>query len=169
MSATFDRTRDYAVSLPDHGYDRYPEVSFFHTELDGHRPARETASGHILFHTTSDGHTRAVTVWRDDFSGTAARDLHRSILLIDDGSTVTPYYSAGWSGENSDHPDVVFFHPYPTNPNGRRRDDNGEIIDYRTWIHAPARAFHVKVQPIDARVSVRVEGPRTVTVAGSAG
>jgi hypothetical protein len=71
------------------------------------------------------------------------KDALKSIYLVDDGRTVTPYYVAGWSldvGKGK-----VILHPFPCNPNGETRPDNGRVIDFTTWLHGPRRAYHLKV------------------------
>jgi hypothetical protein len=74
----------------------------------------------------------------------------KSIYLLDDSRTVTPYYVAGWSidvakevsgvGKGS-----IRLHPFPTNPDGKTRPDNGRVINYDTWMLGPRRSYHLKV------------------------
>ena len=61
---------------------------------------------------------------------------------IDDGSAVVPHYVGGWNKKFT----RVFLYPFPVNPDGRRRHDNGRVIDYSTWAIGPRRSYHVKVQ-----------------------
>lgn len=82
---------------------------------------------------------------------TDVKDAHRAVYLIDDGDTVRPHYVGGWAAASKDSEittqrDVVWLYPFPTNPDGRKRPDNGRVVDYSTWALGPRRCYHVKVQ-----------------------
>lgn len=72
----------------------------------------------------------------------------RGIYLIDDGRTVLPLYVAGWPGTH----DRLFLEAMPVNVNEdgtpRMRADRDEQVDYSTWMHGPARAYHLKITQI---------------------
>ena len=69
------------------------------------------------------------------------KDATDAVYLLDDGLTVRAHYVAGWSKDGA----RIYFAPFPTNPDGRTRDD-GRVIDYLTWALGPRRCYHVKVQ-----------------------
>lgn len=72
------------------------------------------------------------------------KDGHNALYLLDDGSTVVPYYVTGW---NDSEPTRVYIQPMPTNPDGAKtRPDNSRPIDYANWALGPRRAYHLKVR-----------------------
>lgn len=95
--------------------------------------------------------TGTITAGRDDiqilaFEWDTPKDATRAVYLLDDGKAVIPYYVAGWDNTNGE----LFIQPFPTNPTGETRPDNGRVIDYSTWRLGPTRAYHLKVKTVDS-------------------
>lgn len=106
--------------------------------LDNHEPRRAEASG-TLDMDEYPGDRGPWIVLRDTSD---LREPTNAVYLVDDGATVTAWYVAGW---NPRDPGVVL-NPFPTNPDGRTRPDNGRVIDYSTWSLGPRRAYHLKIR-----------------------
>lgn len=64
----------------------------------------------------------------------------RAVFLLDDGTSVQPAYTAGWTKDYTS----VFVQPFPVN-DGSIRPDNGREVDFTHWHLSPRRAFHLKV------------------------
>jgi len=76
------------------------------------------------------------------------KDAYQALYLVDDGTTVEPYYVAGYNPKNE--PGTVFLQQFPTN---RMRND-GRMADFTTWMLGPSRAYHLKVREIDGMADV---------------
>lgn len=76
------------------------------------------------------------------FTGEQVPDFDRAVYILDNGQSARPYYVAGY---HDAVPGMVYLHPFPTNPGGRKRTDNGRSIDYSAWKLAPSRCYHVKI------------------------
>lgn len=76
------------------------------------------------------------------------RDATRAVYLMDDGTTVAPYYVAGY---HQDH-QYVIIHPFPVNVNAdgtpRMRADRDEQVNHDMWQLGPRRAYHVKLRAL---------------------
>jgi len=142
----------YATTLPA---DRAPRILTFSAALDAHDVTRAWAYGYaVRYSIQGDDTRRGLAIWRDDFSELSAgrlADLHRAVFLVDDGKTVVPHYVAGWNP--TAHPGAMFLQPYPTNPNGATRPDNGETIDYGTWFASCRVAYHLKVSALSVTLT----------------
>lgn len=110
--------------------------------LDNHEPARAWASGYGVCYLR-----HGYEPWFRFWPGTQLRDLPRSILIIDDGKVALPYYCAGWNDKDTAN-GYVLFQAFPTNPDGRTRPDNGQQVDFSTWVLGPRRAYHLKITPV---------------------
>lgn len=142
-----NRAVQYALNLAS---DRRAYVFAFTCALDNHEPSpRAVAYGHGVSYLWADRQTPGFTVWADEFAALGKRAferLTRAVFVVDDGKTVTPYYCAGWKDSDG----VVMFEPFPTNPDGRKRDDNGRTIDYASWMLGPRTMLHMKTHAADA-------------------
>ena len=102
-----------------------PTRNFYSITAEVYAPMPDT-SGQCVVITTTD----------------EIKDFHRATCLIDDGEAVVPHYVGGWNKKFT----RVFLYPFPVNPDGRRRHDNGRVNDYSTWALGPRRSYQVKVQ-----------------------
>lgn len=112
-------------------------------DLDNYSPVRATASGTLRRGVHPSGHDVIVIDLPDvrqiDCGGRGA------VYLIDDGASVTVWYVAGWNP----HDPGLILNPFPTNPDGATRPDNGRVIDYSSWRQGPKLAYHLKVTRTD--------------------
>lgn len=109
--------------------------------LDNYNPARRTAAGRLgmLDHPVTG--TPTVILPGDDFATS-------DVFALDDGASVTLWYVAGWDGMGL--PDGAFvLNPFPVNPDGRTRPDNGRVIDYSGWLLGPRTMRHLKITRVD--------------------
>lgn len=109
------------------------------TLLDNHEPNRAHAGGYGVRYTRQDG--TPGFVFRPGAAVTGAR---RAVYVLDDGKTAVPYYVCGWQRDQGG----VWVQPFPTNPDGKRRADNGEVIDYSGWALGPCRMYHLKISDL---------------------
>jgi hypothetical protein len=73
------------------------------------------------------------------------------IFIIDDGTTARPYYAGGGSPgnpaplypEGSEPREILY--PFPVNPDGKTRPDDGRVIDFSAWLPGPRKAYLLKV------------------------
>lgn len=117
----------------------------FIVALDNYSPTRQHFAGYLYRYVAEGDRPECIAI--DVYQ---LKDATQAIYLIDDGASVRAFYVAGWQVSN----DVtrVFLHAMPTSPDGRTRPDNGRVIDYSTWQLGPRRAYHVKVDPIPAKL-----------------
>jgi hypothetical protein len=117
------------------------EVVYWHTALDNYVPIhRAEAYGYGVRYTHPVTGSAGFRIYRSD----AIKDARRSIVILDDGRTAVPYYCAGWHAEAG----YVLYQPFPVNPEGKRRPDNGRVIDFNTWMLGPRRMYHFKLSPV---------------------
>lgn len=112
----------------------------FYTHLDNHEPTRADASGSLEVWKFPGNSRETVTI--PDAS--MFKDAERALYLLDNGLSVIPYYVAGWNSEKG----TIHLKAMPTNPNGETRPDNGQVIDFGTWVLGPRRAYHLKIRPV---------------------
>jgi hypothetical protein len=125
------------AAIAEHG----GTVARWSTPLDNHDPARNHASGYGVCYLK-----HGYEPWFRFWPGDQLREVHRAILIIDDGKVAAPYYWVGWNAK--DQADgYVLFASFPTNPHGRTRPDNGQPVD-STWALGPRRAYHLKITPV---------------------
>lgn len=74
------------------------------------------------------------------FSSDVPKQAHHAIYLLDDGSSVTAYYVAGWRPDLSE----IYLQTFPLN-DGTIRPDNGRPVDFSGWLLGPRTAFHLKL------------------------
>jgi hypothetical protein len=141
------QSRAYAESLPAECEAR---VVKYRGPLDSHAVTRAWVGGYAVRYTAKNDAGRALAIWSDDFhemSATARAKLLNAVFLIDDGRTVVPHYVTGWSPASQSG--LIFLHPFPTNPDGRTRSDNGRVIDYDDWFVSARRCYHLRVSPVE--------------------
>ena len=73
------------------------------------------------------------------------------VFIVDDGVTVRPYYSAGFnlSPDPERYPFAPkvphgLIHPFPVN--GGVRADNGQPVNFDSWMLGPHKCYHLKVR-----------------------
>lgn len=111
------------------------------TPLDNHEPVyRAQGSGYGVRYARYDG-TPGFTFW----PGEEIKEARRAVYVLDDGMTAVPYYVCGWKKDGPG----VFLQPLPTNPGGKRRPDNGQVIDFGDWALGPRRMYHLKISAMD--------------------
>lgn len=130
----------------------WPEDRLAGVEVFGWRTAlsnmdwTDHAYGHAIHAPSVHNDGRCVWLLLDT-AQLVRRDTSHTVWVIDDGHTVTPCY--GQIQFTSLDTQIVgpyaLVHPYPVNPNGDRRPDNGRVIDYSTWHLGPARSWHIKI------------------------
>jgi hypothetical protein len=81
------------------------------------------------------------------FTGEAAQLFMKgkSIILVDDGKTVEPHFSAGGNADKG----YILFQPFPTTTSNPTRSDDGRPIDWSYWRVGPSKAYHLKVRPVE--------------------
>jgi hypothetical protein len=120
-----------------HG-NKITETFTFAAALDNYAPVhRSQANGSGEVWTMHDGRERLAIVDAEDLF----KDAFKALYLLDDGSTVTPYYVAGYNPVA--RPGVVFLQTFPVN--GGIREDNGRPANFDTWMLGPARTYHLKI------------------------
>lgn len=126
---------------PDTGA-RYVRNVLFGCALDNYEPVPRRL-GHSLLEEWRE--TDGTIVYRLIGWGEET-DATRALYLIDDGRTVRPYFVASWTNGDTSR---ILLHPFPVNvkPDGtpRLRSDNGQPVDYGTWMLGPRRAYHLKI------------------------
>jgi hypothetical protein len=152
LEAERDRSgiHEAGSTQPRISQDRRPRSLRWSTALDNHEPTRSFASGTATeYDTPSDPNTRGIRI-EDGLE--ELKDLTNANLIVDDGKSARPYYCAGFhDGRPSPlypdgHAAYVLFHPFPVNPDGRTRPDNGRMIEYGTWMLGPRRTYHLKIE-----------------------
>lgn len=108
--------------------------------LDNHTPTRQFGSGTgSLYLPDTAWNGQSETIILHDVEN--FRDFERSNFIIDDGKSVRVFYLAGWNPIGT----MLYLQPFPTNPNGATRPDNGRVIDYSSWALGPRKTFHLKI------------------------
>lgn len=109
--------------------------------LDNYEPTRDHAFGMLWQYDLPDSRGRGIVVedstW---FRGNGRKCL----FLVDDGTTIEPYYVAGWHPEG----EHLILRPMPTDvdENGAQRlRPDGRPVDYATWALGPSTTYHLKV------------------------
>ena len=113
--------------------------------MDNHEPPRSEARGVVETWTWPDTGEESYRIpgGVSLFIGKSPRAL----FLLDDGRTVRPMCTSGWSGMN----DRLFLAPVPVDfhPDGTprmRADRPDRQVDYSTWLMGPATAYHLKLK-----------------------
>lgn len=116
--------------------------------LDNHEPTRDFAMGTGLIYPPWPDQPRSTTITL--LGVNELKDAEKAVYLLDDGSTVTAWYVAGWAGDpnkrgalNPDKPEL-HLQQFPVNPDGDTRPD-GRVVDFGTWQLGPRRAYHLKI------------------------
>lgn len=125
--------------------DRHPVLLHYTSALDNHEPTRRFAYGPIVRYTAHDGDP----AWKLIYDPEEFKEAHdRAVFAVDDGQSVTITYVSGGSAPAEDTPDHerhLFLSPFPVNPDGRTRPDDGRLIDYGNWMLGPHKCYHLKV------------------------
>lgn len=106
-------------------------------QLDNYDPPREFAAGVADWYDARDDHPRTPTIVLRN-----AGDLKaalRAVYLIDTGSSVTAWYTAGWNAQQTD----IYLQPFPLSVG--TRPDNGRPVDMSGWALGPRLSYHLKV------------------------
>jgi len=120
----------------------FARVLQFTCAMDNHNPLpRRTTNGVLEVWEEPDGslHSYQLPGWGDE------KDAHRAVYLVDNGFSVRAVYVAGYSQDQ----DRITLKPFPVSfyASGEpvRREDNNQPVDHSTWLHGPARAYHLKI------------------------
>lgn len=113
-------------------------------QMDNHDPARTFARGTVEVWTWPDTGEESYRI--PGGVSLFVKVSPRALFLLDDGRTVRPLYTAGWSGMH----DRLFLKPVPVNVNEdgtpRMRADHPERqVDYSTWAMGPTMSYHLKI------------------------
>lgn len=115
------------------------------TVLDNYQPARSFTAGTLEWTTDAQGTPTGILRGIDDL-----KDPQKGLFLLDDGKSTRVMYVAGWSrkdpaSEITAAADNLWLHDIPVNPDGARRSDNDQVIDYSGWHLGPRRIYHLKL------------------------
>lgn len=113
----------------------------FRVALDNHEPARRVHDGVLRTFTRRDGKPVIEIPFPEIVFGQGF--TNESLFLVDDGKTVVPHYISGWNDTREEQP--IWLSPFPTNPRGETRPDNGKVIDYSDMLWGPRKTYHLKV------------------------
>jgi len=149
-----ETTEDAMFGIPA---DRNPRFVSYTVALDNHDPARNIAQGRLVEYDEPGETSGQPRYMRAADGGIPAG----SILIIDDGLTARPYWGGGG---NAGEPAPLYpegsaprelLYPFPVNPEGKARPDNGRVIDYTGWMLGPRRAYHLKItrEPLPRRAA----------------
>jgi hypothetical protein len=117
----------------------------FICQMDNHEPSRSEARGVVEVWTWPDSGEESYRI-PDGLNTFLSRGTH-TVLLLDDGRTVRPFYVTGWNPRTG----LVTLGPMPVNvnPDGTprmRADDPERKVDYSTFTLGPSRAYHLKIK-----------------------
>jgi hypothetical protein len=122
--------------------------------LDNHEPPRNWLTLPAYAYTSHDG-TSAFVI----DGARALRDYNQAIYLMDDGTTVRPFYVAAWHPADDGQTHVIV-HAFPVNVNDdgtpHLRPD-GRPVSFDSWQLGPRRAYHVKIRPSLATLLARYD------------
>lgn len=124
---------------------RNPRRVSYRAPLDNYEPAPRVTEYGKLVEYDHDGETRYMRATDDSEIPLGC------VFIIDDGNTARPYYAGGhhdgFSAPLYPEGRVPFemLFPFPVNPDGKRRPDNGAVIDYSGWSLGPRKMYHLKI------------------------
>lgn len=140
-----DSTEDRMFAVPA---ERHPRFIGYTAAMDNHEPVRQMESGRLVEYdepAETSGQPRYLRATRTS-------DIPAgSIIIIDDGYIARPYYGGSHQPgtpsplypEGCEPFEILF--PFPVNPDGKRRPDNGEVIDFSFWFLGPRKAYLLKI------------------------
>ena len=159
---------EYAAQARRHGYSA--EVLRWSVALDNYEPVpRASAYGYAVRYAgtlqdpetgfRAEHPTQGITMFCHDDQlplGNLISAGPHAVALFDYGSSVEPYFVAGWNPYETDKqrdPELhwaggqtVLWHPFPTAQPGEMTKGNPSYpLDYGDWALGPRRAYHFKV------------------------
>jgi hypothetical protein len=139
-------TLEHMLGVPA---DRNPRIVRYTVALDNYEPVpRRTETGDLVEY-DDNSETSGQPRYFRTLAGTSFAE--QSVYIIDDGRVARPYYGGSFNlGKPSPlYPEgrepVELLYPFPVNPGGRRRPDNGREIDFTTWMLGPRKCYHLKI------------------------
>src|SRR5215471_16787341 len=160
----------YDESAEEHMFgipaDRRPRFVSYRAALDNYEPVpRRTETGRLVAY---DDPELEISGQVRFMRATDRSDIPAgSVFIIDDGLTARPYYGGSY-GEGKPSPlypegrePYEILYPFPVNPDGRTRPDNGRVIDFSGWVLGPRKAYLLKITPEPTGEYARI--PHAVT------